>query len=145
MSCRREEAAKDCSSAFAPAMKREFFHWPKYSLIVGVIVTSACSASARSGFHARAAASSAFAWAAKSRVTAKTSVGVRDRLAERDLAVAVEVGLDARGLEVGVRAEQRRLGQEEEVARLLEHLAAGQLDVERHGVLGVGARRRPRR
>ena len=73
MSCSREAAAKDCSSAFAPAMKRELFHWPKYSLIVGVIVTSACRASARSGSHARAALSSAFACAAKSRVKASTA------------------------------------------------------------------------
>ena len=41
MSYSREVATKTRSSASPPAMKREFFHCPKYSLIVGVIVTSA--------------------------------------------------------------------------------------------------------
>ena len=54
-------------------MKRDCFHWPKYSLMVGVIVTSACSASARSGVHLRAAASSFSACAAKSRVKANSA------------------------------------------------------------------------
>ena len=66
-------------------------------------------------------------------------VRVGHGLAEGGLAVAVEVGFHPARLEVGVGAEQRRLGQEEEVAGLLEHLAARELDVERHGVLRVGA------
>src|SRR5918994_607952 len=36
MSLRREVATKPFSSALSPAMKREFFHAPKYSDIVGV-------------------------------------------------------------------------------------------------------------
>ena len=74
MSWSRDEAAKPSSLASEPAMKREFFHWPKYSLIVGVIVTSACRASSRVGVHDRAALSRAAACLAKSRLTAATTL-----------------------------------------------------------------------
>ena len=66
-------------------------------------------------------------------------VGVRQRLGELDLAVAVEVGLDALGLELRLGAEDRGLDQREEVARLLELLAGLGREAERHGALGVGA------
>ena len=66
-------------------------------------------------------------------------VGVGQRLAELDLAVAVEVGLDALGGELRLGAVQRRLDQEVEVARLLEGLAGRRLEVERDGGRRVGA------
>ena len=61
MSCRREAPTNDFSVALSPATKREFFHASKYSDIVGVITTSAVSASCSVGFHCLADASSSFA------------------------------------------------------------------------------------
>ena len=139
MSCSREEAAKDCSSAFAPAMKRELLplaevlahrrrHGHDRLQRVGALrLPRAGGLVERLGLRREVAREG------------HHGVRVGHRLAEGHLAVAVEVGLDPLRLEVRVRAEQRGLREEEEVAGLLEHLAAGQLDVERHGVLGVRA------
>ncbi len=107
-------------SALPPTMKREFFHASKYSDIVGdhhdhrdvrvlerrlpllglgVELLLVLDEVGRRG---------------------QEEVGVRQGLRELDLAVAVEVGLDALGLELRLGAEDRRLDQREEVARLLE-------------------------
>ena len=45
MSERRETTLNDSLSAASPRTKRDSFHWPKYSLIVGTITTSAVNAS----------------------------------------------------------------------------------------------------
>ena len=63
-------ATKPFSSASSPAMKREFFHAPKYSDIVGVITTTAVNASSSDGSHFLADSSSSFAYLAKSVVAA---------------------------------------------------------------------------
>ncbi len=123
MSCRREAATNELSSDLAPATKREFFQASKYSDIVGVMTTSAVMASCCVGSHSSAEAESSFALAAKSLRGGHEEVGVRQRLAELDLAVVVEVGLDALGRELLLGPPQRGLEQEEEVARLLVGLA----------------------
>ncbi len=71
MSERREVATKPCSSASSPAMKREFFHASKYSLIVGVMIVIAVSASDGVGSKAAASACSASAcrWNSRSVAT----------------------------------------------------------------------------
>ena len=68
---------------------------------------------------------------------AQVEVGVGHGLAELDLAVAVEVGLDVLGLELVLGAEHRGLDEEVQVARLLVGLALRRLDAEGHGVLGI--------
>ena len=123
MSDRREVATKPFSSASLPAMKREFFQASKYSDIVGVITTTAVNASSSVGCHFFAAASSSLAYLTNSVVAASRKSASGQRLRERDLAVAVEVGLDALGLELRLGPERGRLHEREEVARLLERLA----------------------
>ena len=139
MSLRREVATKPFSSALSPAMKREFFHAPKYSDIVGVITTTAVKASSSVGSHFLAAASSSLAYLANSVVAASRKSASGSASGNVDLAVAVEVGLDALGLELRLGAEDRGLDQREEVARLLELLAGLRREAERHGALGVRA------
>ena len=78
--------------AFSPAMKREFFQASKYSDIVGVMTTSAVSASCSVGSHSCAEASSSFGLLVEVARRGDEEVGVGQRLAELDLAVAVEVG-----------------------------------------------------
>ena len=70
MSWRRDATTKAFSVALSPATKREFFHASKYSDIVGVMTTSAVSASLGVGCHSRAAASSSFAYFSKPRAAA---------------------------------------------------------------------------
>ena len=70
MSCSREAATNAFSVACSPATKRLFFHASKYSDIVGVMTTSAVSASCSVGCHLRAAASSSRAVRSKSRAAA---------------------------------------------------------------------------
>ena len=123
MSCRREAATNAFSVALSPATKREFFHASKYSDIVGVITTSAVNASCGVGFHLRAAASSSLALRLEVARGGDVEVRVGQRLAELDLAVAVEVGLDALGGELRLGAEDRGLDQVVEVAGLLERAA----------------------
>ena len=139
MSLRREVATKPFSSALSPAMKREFFHAPKYSDIVGVITTTAVKASSSVGSHFLADSSSSFAYLTKSVAAASRKSASGQRLGEGHLAVAVEVGLDALGLELRLGAEDRGLDQREEVARLLVLLAGLGGEAERHGALGVRA------
>ena len=116
-------ATKPFSSALSPAMKREFFHASKYSDIVGVITTTAVNASSSVGCHFLADASSSLAYLTKSVVAASRKSASGSASGNVDLAVAVEVGLDALGLELRLGAEDRGLDQREEVARLLELLA----------------------
>ena len=59
---RRETTLKDSDAAAAPRTKRDSFHCPKYSLIVGTITTSDVIASDGVGSHAFADASSSFAY-----------------------------------------------------------------------------------
>ena len=58
MSDRRETTLNESPFARSPSTKRETFHWPKYSLIVGTITTTAVNASDAVGFHAFAERSS---------------------------------------------------------------------------------------
>ena len=121
MSCRREATTNAFSVALSPATKREFFQASKYSDIVGVITTSAVNASCGVGSHSCAARVELVGRASRSRARRRRrSSRPGMRLAELDLAVAVEVGLDALGGELRLGAEDRRLDQEVEVARLLE-------------------------
>ena len=53
MSDRRETTLNASALAASPATKRETFHWPKYSLIVGTITTMAVKASEAVGDQAR--------------------------------------------------------------------------------------------
>ena len=70
MSERREVATKPSSVAFSPAMKREFFHASKYSLIVGVITVIAVKASDGVGSNAWASSSRLCAWLSNSAAAA---------------------------------------------------------------------------
>ena len=54
MSERRETTLNASLSAASPWTKRDSFHWPKYSLIVGTITTSDVNASEAVGCHASA-------------------------------------------------------------------------------------------
>ncbi len=67
---------------------------------------------------------------------------VREHLAELDLAVAVEIRLDALRHVLGARAPEHALGEVEEVARLAEHATVGELEVERHGARRILRRAR---
>ena len=118
-------ATKPFSSALPPAMKREFFHASKYSDIVGVITTTAVKASSSVGCHFLADGVELLGVLDEVGRGGEQEVGVRERLGERDLAVAVEVGLDALGGELRLGAEDGGLDQREEVAGLLELLPAG--------------------
>jgi hypothetical protein len=91
------------------------------------MITSAEKASDSVGSKPAASESSSRAYLSKSRVG----------LAERDRAVAVEIGPGALGQQFVVRAVEGRLCEEHEVAGLLQRLAVGQLQVERHRVLGI--------
>ena len=137
MSESREVATKPCSSASSPAMKREFFHASKYSLIVGVMIVIAVKASDGVGSNACGVRVQGVRLALELAQRRDVDVGVGDALAELDLAVAVGVLLDV-GEQVGVGPVQRRLGEEEQVARLLQRLAVRQLEAERDGALGIG-------
>ena len=89
--------------------------------------------------HSLAASSSSFAYLTKSVVAASRKSASGSASGNADLAVAVEVGLDALGGELRLGAEHRGLDEREEVARLLELLAGLGREAERHGVLGVRA------
>ena len=123
MSCRREAATNAFSFALSPATKREFFHASKYSDIVGVITTSAVNASCGVGAPVVRGGVELAGRLLEVARGGDVEVGVGQRLAELDLAVAVEVGLDALGRELRLGAEGRGLDQVVEVAGLLERLA----------------------
>ena len=135
MSCRREAPTNDFSVALSPAMKREFFHASKYSDIVGVITTSAVSASCSVGRPLLGGGVEVLGLLVELLDRGEVEARVGQRLAERDLAVAVDVGL-GRPLRLG--AVERALDEEEEVAGLLVGLAVLGLDRERHRALGIG-------
>ena len=119
MSERRETTLKESPFALSPSTKRETFHWPKYSLIVGTITTTEVNASEAVGVHAFAERSS-LSGVEDERVGRRLEdVRVREHLAELEPAVAVEVRLRADVL--GARAPEHALGEVEEVARLPEH------------------------
>ena len=134
MSCRREAPTNDFSVALSPATKREFFHASKYSDIVGVITTSAVSASCSFGRPLLGGGVELVRLALELLDRGEVEARVGQRLAEGDLAVAVEVGL---GRELRLGAVERALDQEEEVARLLERAPVLGLDRERDGGLGI--------
>ena len=123
MSWSREATTNAFSFALAPATKREFFHASKYSDIVGVITTSAVNASCAVGFHLRADGVEVAHGLVHVARRGDVEVGVGHRLAELDLAVAVEVGLDALGRALRLGAEDGGLDQVVVVARLLVDLA----------------------
>ena len=56
MSERRETTLNASPFALSPSTKRETFHWPKYSLIVGTITTTDVNASDAVGVQAFAGA-----------------------------------------------------------------------------------------
>ena len=58
MSERRETTLNASPVALSPSTKRDIFHCPKYSLIVGTITTTEVNASEGVGFQARARPSS---------------------------------------------------------------------------------------
>ena len=58
MSESRETTLNASPFALSPRTKRDTFHCPKYSLIVGTITTTDVNASDGVGFHARAERSS---------------------------------------------------------------------------------------
>ena len=93
MSCSREAATNALSVDLAPATKREFFHASKYSDIVGVITTSAVNASCVGRLPRRGGGVEVLRVGREVLRGGDEEVGVRHRLAELDLAVAVEVGL----------------------------------------------------
>ena len=62
MSERRETTLNESPFALSPSTKRETFHWPKYSLIVGTITTTEVNASEAVGVQAFAERSSRPAW-----------------------------------------------------------------------------------
>ena len=120
-------------------MKREFFQASKYSLMVGVMTTIEVSASDGVGSNSCASSSRLFAWRGEFVERRLVDVGVGQALAELDLAVAVDVGLDALRLQVGVGPVERGLGQEEEVARLFQLLAVGVVRLKETASSGVEA------
>ena len=136
MSESRETTLNASLSAASPWTKRDSFHWPKYSLIVGTITTSDVNASDAVGSHACASVSSSRRVALERLGRGRQDARVGQRLAELDRAVAVEVGLHLRG-QIRAGAPEHALGEVEEVARLLEHAAVGQLQVERHRALRI--------
>ncbi len=137
MSCRREAATNAFSSALPPATKREFFHASKYSDIVGVITTSAVNASCSVGAHSLRGGVELLGGLLELARGGDVEVGVGDGLAEADLAVAVEVGLDALGGELRLGAEGGGLDQVVEVARAVPGLAGRRLQRDRRRVLRV--------
>ena len=145
MSDRRETTLNDSESERLPSTNRDSFHWPKYSLMVGTITTSAVKASESLGCHAFADVPSLRVAVERPRRDQQARVG--QLLAELGLAVAVEVGRCAGGEVAGKRAPERSLGQVVEVAGLLQHLPVRQREIERNGALAgilAGARSRRR-
>ena len=131
MSERRDTTLNASPLALCPSTKRETFHWPKYSLIVGTMTTTAVKASDAVGRQARADAVE-LARVEDERVGGRLErIRVRQHLAELHAPVPVEVALRA-AEHCGQRPPEHPLGQVVEVAGLLEHLAVGELQVERH-------------
>ena len=92
MSESRETTLNDSELARSPSTKRDVFHWPKYSLIVGTITTTDVNASDGVGRQARAARSSSPRVAVERVRRRLEHVRVGQHLAELAPAVAVEVG-----------------------------------------------------
>jgi hypothetical protein len=126
------------SVALSPATKREFFQASKYSDIVGVITTSAVKASCGVGFHCarRRRARRRLLEVARG---GDVEVASGSASPNSTLPSPSRSGLHALGGELRLGAEDERLDQVVEVARLLERAPVGRLDRERHGVLGSPA------
>ena len=138
MSERRETTLNASLVAPPPATKRESFHWPKYSLIVGTITTTAVKASDALGCQASPAASSSAAYFTNVAARGLEELRVRKDLAELHCAVAVDVDRRAGAVErFRERAPERALGEVEEVPGLLQDGAVGQRQVEGDSALGI--------
>jgi hypothetical protein len=97
MSDSRETTLNESPVDASPRTKRDSFHWPKYSLIVGTITTSAVKASDGVGCQACAFVERLAGVAVEGIRGGCEDARIRQRLAERDLPVLVEIGLDAGG------------------------------------------------
>ena len=143
MSERRETTLNDSPVAASPATKRESFHWPKYSLIVGTITTSAVKASDGAGCHALPASSSSVAYLSNVSLAARSRFG-SGRTSPNSVVPSPSrsTGVPAWPSVLGQRAPERALGEVEEVPGLLQHGAVRERQVERDGALGIlcGAR-----
>ena len=137
MSSSRDAPTKPDSVAFDPATKREFFHACEVLRHRRGHHDDRGEDVGRLGRPLRTGRLQVLGGLLEVLRRGLEEVGVRERLAEGDLAVAVEIGLDALGRELLLRAEDRRLGDEEEVAGLLVLLARLRRDREGNRVLRV--------
>ena len=96
MSESRETTLNDCDSEASPSTKRDSFHWPKYSLIVGTITTRAVNASDSLGCPGLARVGKLARIAVERLGGGEEERRVRQHLAEVLRAVAVQV--DGRAL-----------------------------------------------
>ena len=142
MSERRETTLNASLVAPPPATKRESFDWPKYSLIVGTITTTAVKASDALGCQASPAASRSAAYFTNVPAAAWRNGG-SGRTSPNSTAPSPSTSTGVPGrLSFRERAPERALGQVEEVPGLLQHGAVRQGQVEGNGALGIlgGAR-----
>ena len=101
----------------SPSTKRDSFHWPKYSLIVGTITTSAVNASDARRLPGLRRAVELARVAVEGVGGCGEDACVGQHLAELDRAVAVEVGR-ACPVRSRARAPEHALGEVVEVAGL---------------------------
>ena len=71
MSESRETTLNDSAVEPSPSTKRDSFHWPKYSLIVGTITTRAVNASDSDGSQASADVASSLAYLSNASAAAR--------------------------------------------------------------------------
>ena len=94
MSESRETTLNESPVAASPRTKRDSFHWPKYSLIVGTITTSDVKASDGCRLPGLRLGVELARVAVERLGGGGEDVCVRQHLAELHLAVRVEIGLD---------------------------------------------------
>ena len=143
MSLRRLTTLKFSAVASSPSTKRDSFHWPKYSPIVGTITTSAVNASL-------SAAASRGRRLQLARVQVEVAGGgdqergVGQDLAERQ-SCRRRPGRARLRLVAREGAPEHALRDVVEGAGLLDRRAVRELQVERDRALGVVLHARPRR
>ena len=126
MSESRETTLNASDVAASPGTKRDSFHWPKYSLIVGTITTSAVNASESVGCQALAGRVELPGVPVEPGRRGRRNAASGSTSPNSSCAVAVEIDRgEAISTVVGQRAPERALGDVEEVAGLLEHGAVG--------------------
>ena len=92
MSESRETTLKDSAVELSPSTKRDSFHWPKYSLIVGTITTRAVKASDSDGSQASADVASSLAYLSNASAAARSNAASGSTSPKLLRAVAVEIG-----------------------------------------------------